>query len=120
MLAGVITTGGIGLLRGADALPCVATIRAPRTTSATTTKTPLQSMSEPRAGPLEPCVLARVRERLASRLARRCCRADRRLVGGAVFLAGRPAGRLDVIPNSLCGTDQLSEWLVDCDLVRVG
>jgi hypothetical protein len=48
--------------------------------------------------PLEPRVLARVRFLFASRWARRCCLAERRLVGGTPPpLEGRPLGRLDVI-----------------------
>jgi hypothetical protein len=56
----------------------------------------VQIMSVPNPLPEDPDVLARASALLASRLARRCCRAERRLVGGALFPVefGRPLGRL--------------------------
>jgi hypothetical protein len=55
--------------------------------------------------PLEPWVLAFARTRFASLLARRCCRAERRLVGGALLLGAfwRPVGRFTVIADSFLG-----------------
>jgi hypothetical protein len=63
---------------------------------------PMRSIREP---PLEPWVLAFARARFASLLARRCCRAERRLVGGAVLPGAfwRPVGRLTVIADSFLG-----------------
>jgi hypothetical protein len=57
-------------------------------------------------GPLEPPELrvpARERVLFASRAARRCCLAERRVVGGTPPpLEGRPLGRLDVIAYPSC------------------
>jgi hypothetical protein len=68
----------------------------PMTTAPITTAMAVQTMSVPNPVPEDQDVPARASARLASRLARRCCRAERRLVGGALFPVGlgRPFGRL--------------------------
>src|ERR1035437_4145909 len=100
IVVGVTTPGGVGAPE-VLLLDCDTSKRPPTTTTATTTATTLHRSSELIPPPSDPRVLARVIALFASRLARRCWRAERRLVGGALFPEeGRPAGRLDVIPSS--------------------
>src|SRR5450759_2219792 len=105
IVVGVKTPGTIGAPE-VLVLDCDTRKRPPTTTTATTTATTLHRSSELIPPPPDPRVLARVMALFASRLARRCWRAERRLVGGALLPEeGRPAGRLDVMPSSLCGMD---------------
>ena len=95
MLAGVTTWGGIGVPSGAADL-LVSSTAPTMTTAPIAIAMPVQSMICPKPLPELPEVPALASARLASRLARRSWRADRRLVGGAFFLPGfaRPLGRL--------------------------
>jgi hypothetical protein len=62
----------------------------------------LHIMSGLKPLPLDPRVPARDRARFASRFARRCCLAERRLVGGTLPPEDeRPLGRFDVIVMAL-------------------
>ena len=86
---GVTTNGGIGLSEG-ETVPglLVSRYAPPMTTAPITTAMAVQTMSVPNPLPEDPDVPARARARLASRLARRCCRAERRLV-----VCACPSGR---------------------------
>src|ERR1700690_4125397 len=98
-----LPTGALGLPSAVVAAFWLVRISAPATTTtAMTTAMTVYSISEP-VPPPEPRVLARARDRFASRLARRCCRAERRLVGGTLLPEEwRPLGRLEVIAKPSC------------------